>query len=99
MSTVDLVLVESPKVMKLLTTTFSAKRRVMALVICRLRAEERRAKHRIGCPRDIKVRRKDLAAVSSHAHLGGDLKEVPVQGETLCQPRIKGHCYFRRMGI
>jgi hypothetical protein len=71
----------------------------MALVICRLRAEERRAKGRIGCPRDRKVPRKDLATVSSRGHLGGGLKEAPAQGETLCQPRITGHCYFQRMGI
>jgi hypothetical protein len=88
MRVVDLVLVESPEVSKLWTRTFSAKRRVMALVICRLRAEERRAKGRIGCPRDRKVPRKYLAAVSSHGHLGGSLKEAPAQDETLCQPRI-----------
>jgi len=66
----------------------------MALVMCSLRAEERRAKGRIGCPRDRKVPRKDLAVISSRGHLGGGLKEVPMQGETLCQPRIIGDCYF-----
>jgi hypothetical protein len=49
MRTIDLVLVEGYEVPKLWTSTFSAKHRVMALVICRLRAEERRAKGRIGC--------------------------------------------------
>jgi hypothetical protein len=70
MRTVDLVLVESSEVPKLWTSAFSAKRRVMVMVICRLRAEGRRAKGRIGCLRDRKVLRKDLAAVSSHGHLG-----------------------------
>jgi hypothetical protein len=30
------------------------------------------------------VPRKDLATISSHGHLGGGLKEAPVQFETLC---------------
>jgi hypothetical protein len=42
----------------------------MNMVICRLRAEGRKAKGRIGCPRDRKVIRKDLVVVSSHGHLG-----------------------------
>jgi hypothetical protein len=42
----------------------------MAMVICILRAEGRRDKGRIGCLRDRKVLRKDLAMVSSHGHLG-----------------------------
>jgi hypothetical protein len=78
MRTIDLVLVESHEVLKLWKSTFSAKCRVMALVICRLRAEERRAKGTIGCPRDKKVPRKDLARVSSHGHLRGGLKEALV---------------------
>jgi hypothetical protein len=40
------------------------------MVICRLRAEGRRAKGRTGGLRDKKGLRKDLAAVSSHCHLG-----------------------------
>jgi hypothetical protein len=43
----------------------------MVVVICRFRAEGRRAKGQIGGLRDRKVLRKDLAAVSSHVHLGG----------------------------
>jgi hypothetical protein len=60
----------------------------MALVICRLRAKERRAKGIFGCPQDKEVLRMDLVVVSSHGYLGGGLKEVPVQGETLRQPRM-----------
>ena len=67
----------------------------MALIICILRDEESLAKGIIGFTRDRKVPRKDLATVSSPGHLGGGLKEVPVQGETLCQPRIIGDCYFQ----
>jgi hypothetical protein len=44
------------------------------------------------------VLRKDLAAVSSHGHFEGGLKEASTQGEFLCRPRITGHCYFWRMG-
>jgi hypothetical protein len=40
------------------------------MVICRLRAEGWRAKGRIGCLRERKVLRKDLAVVSSRGHLG-----------------------------
>jgi hypothetical protein len=54
MSIIDLVLVESPEVPKLLAIVVSSKHRFMALVICRLRDEERRDKGRIGCPRDKK---------------------------------------------
>jgi hypothetical protein len=50
----------------------------MALVISRLRVEERRSKGRIGCPRDKKVPKKDLAAVSSRGHLRSGLKEASV---------------------
>ena len=69
------------------------------MVIWRLRVEGRRDKGRIGCLRDRKVLRKDLAMVSSHGHLGRWLKEAATQDEILCQPRIIGHCYFQRMGI
>jgi hypothetical protein len=67
MRTVDLVLAGSFEV---LTSAFSTKSRVMPMVICRLRAGGRRSKGRIGCLRDRKVLRKDLALVSSHGHLG-----------------------------
>jgi hypothetical protein len=66
------------KVLKIWESVFLAKRRVMELVICRLRVEERRAKGIIGCPRDRKVLRKDLAPGSSRGHLGGGLKEEHV---------------------
>jgi hypothetical protein len=69
------------------------------MVICRLRVEGRRDKGQIGCRRERKLLRKDLAVVSSHGHLGSGLKEAPVQDEIMCQPRITGHCYFWRMGI
>jgi hypothetical protein len=42
MRTADLVLAKSFKVPKIWTNSFSAKYRVMALVICRFRAEEGR---------------------------------------------------------
>jgi hypothetical protein len=42
----------------------------MVMVIFILRAGGRRSKGRIDCLRDKKVIRKDLAAVSSHGHLG-----------------------------
>jgi hypothetical protein len=42
----------------------------MALVICRLRDEERRDKDRVSGLRDRKVLRKDLSVVSSRGHLG-----------------------------
>jgi hypothetical protein len=58
------------EVLKLFTSTFSAKRVVVAMVIYKLRAEGRRAKGRIGCLRDRKVIRKALTAVSIHGHLG-----------------------------
>jgi hypothetical protein len=77
MRTIDLVLVEGSEVPKLWTSTFSAKHRVMAMVACNLRAEGRRDKGRIGCLRDRKVLRKDLATVSNHGHLGSGLKEAP----------------------
>ena len=70
MRTVDPVLAKISEVLKLWTSAFSAKRRVMVMVICRLRAEGRRAKGRIGFLRDRKVLRKDLAAVSIRGHLG-----------------------------
>ena len=44
MRTIDSVLAESFEVPKLWKSTFSAKHRVMAMVICKLRAEGRRAK-------------------------------------------------------
>jgi hypothetical protein len=44
MRIVDPVLAESSEVPKLCTSTFSAKRRVMVVVICRLRDEGRRDK-------------------------------------------------------
>jgi hypothetical protein len=69
MMTVDPFRDESFEVLKLWTSAFSAKHRVMAMVICRLRAEERRDKGQIGCLRDIKVLRRDLAIVSSCGHL------------------------------
>ena len=71
MRTIDLGLDESSEVLNLWKSTFSAKRRVMVMVICRLRVEGRRAKDRIGGIRDIKVIRKDLAMVFSRDHLGG----------------------------
>jgi hypothetical protein len=70
MRTVDLVLVECSEDPKPQTSAFSAKCKVMVVVICRLRVEGRRTKDRIGCLRDIKVLRKDLAVVSSRGHLG-----------------------------
>jgi hypothetical protein len=70
MRTIDPVLAESFEVLEALDNRFLAKRRVMAGVICRLRTEGRRAKGRIGCLRDKKVLRKDLATVSSLGHLG-----------------------------
>jgi hypothetical protein len=70
MRTIDPVLAECLEVPKLWTSDFSSTRKVMAVVICRLRVEGRRAKGRIGCPRDRKVIRKDLVAVSNHGHLG-----------------------------
>jgi hypothetical protein len=65
--TVDLVLVES---LEALDKQFSAKCRVFSMIICRSRAEDRRAKVRFGCLRDRKVLREDLASVSSRDHLG-----------------------------
>jgi hypothetical protein len=55
----------------------------MAMFICRLRAEERRTKVRIGCIRDKKVLRKDLVTVSNRGHPGSGLKEAPVQDDIL----------------
>ena len=75
---------ESSEVPKLWTNDFSAKHRVMVIDICKLRVEGRRAKGRIGCLRDKKVLRKDLAVVTWE----GGLKEAPAQDEILCQPRI-----------
>ena len=60
-----MVLVEGSKVLKLWTSSFSSKRRVMDMVICRSRDEERRAKGIFGCLRDRKVIREDLATISS----------------------------------
>jgi hypothetical protein len=99
MRTVDLVVAESFEVLKLWKSTFSAKSRVMAMVICILRVKGRRAKVQIGCPLDRKVLRKDLVAVSICGHLGSGLKETLAQDEIFCHPRITGHCYFWRMGI
>jgi hypothetical protein len=70
MRTVDPVLAESSEVPKLWTSAFSAKHKVVAMVICRLRAGGGRAKGRIGCLHARKVLRKDLVAVSSCGHLG-----------------------------
>jgi hypothetical protein len=67
MRTIDLVLVESPEA---LNKFFSAKHKVMTMVVCSLRAEERREKGIFGCLQDKKVLRDDLAMVSSHDHLG-----------------------------
>jgi hypothetical protein len=69
----DLVLAKSFEVSKLWKSTFSAKRRVMAMVICRLRAEGRRDKGRICGLQDKKVLRKDLVVVTWE----GGLKEAP----------------------
>jgi hypothetical protein len=71
---IDPVLAKSYKVLKLWTSTFSAKHRVMVVVICILRAEGRRSKGQIGGIRDKKVIRKDLAMVSGCGHLGGWFK-------------------------
>jgi hypothetical protein len=84
MRTVDPVFTKSSKVSKLWTRSFSAKCRVMVMVICILRAEGMRSKGRISCLRDIKVPRKDLVAVSSHGHLGSGLKEALAQDGILC---------------
>jgi hypothetical protein len=70
MRTVDPVLAKSSEVLKLSTRDFSTKRRVVVMVICRLRVEGRSAKGQIGCLRERKVLRKDLAAVASRGHLG-----------------------------
>jgi hypothetical protein len=67
MRIVDLVLVESPEA---LNKCFSAKRKVMTMVVCSSRAEERREKGIFGCLQVRKVLRDDLATVSSHDHLG-----------------------------
>jgi hypothetical protein len=48
MRTIDLVLAESSEVPNLWKSTFLAKHRVMSMVICILRDEERRAKGQIG---------------------------------------------------
>jgi hypothetical protein len=48
MRTVDPVLAKSSEVSKLWTSAFPAKYRVMAMVICILRVEGRRAKGQIG---------------------------------------------------
>jgi hypothetical protein len=70
------------------------------VVICRLKAEGRRDKGRIGCLQDRKVLRKDLDMVSSPGHLGRWFEgSACMQDDILCQPRITGHCYFQRMGI
>jgi hypothetical protein len=70
MRTLDMVLVEGSKVLKLWTSSFSSKRRVMDMVVYKLRVEGRRDKGRIGCLCDRKMLTKDLAVVSIHGHLG-----------------------------
>jgi hypothetical protein len=47
MRNIDLVLAKSSKVLKLWTSTFLAKCKVMALVICRLRAKEGRLRAKL----------------------------------------------------